>query len=113
MNDEKIYFIEIQSDTSNYGGTFTLYLTNSLIKATSFQSNQSTVTNTTTNHQIILHGCFLYESMNYKKCQKGYELITKTDINNNLHNIMLNVAYPMIGKWYLALWKECFDRDTK
>jgi hypothetical protein len=35
--------------------------------------------------------------MNYKDCLKsgGYQLNSKTD------------------KWYLALWKECVDKDTK
>jgi hypothetical protein len=94
-----------------------VYLINSLIKIIPNQSNSTDSLKFNNESQvnlpqIVLHGCFLYESMNYQNCPKGFELEAKTDINNDLHNVMLNIPYPMIGKWYLALWKECFDRET-
>jgi hypothetical protein len=139
LNDDKIYFIELLSDLSNYGGTMYLYLINNLVKVSSSIAmasaaataadtnttlfvNETVVDSSGANNsqkqqqqlpQIILRGCFLFESMNYKKCPDGYHITASTDAHNEIHNTMLNVPYPMIGKWYLALWKECVDRETK
>ena len=92
-----------------------MYIVNNLIKSQQQLQNDTLLAgNQTKLPQFVLHGCLLFESMNYKDCYKhGYELNSKTDLNNDLHNIALNIPYPMHGKWYLALWRECFDRDTK
>lgn len=129
-------------DQASYGGTMYIYLINHLVKQASQQlttssstktNNQTTnftnivqlknnineINGTTTAYksfklpQIVLYGCLLYESLNYKKCPNGYDIVAKTDINDDFTNIILNIPYPMIGKWYLALWRECYDRLTK
>lgn len=62
--------------------------------------------------KVMLHICLLYNSMNmYKKCPSGYEIVTQS-ITNVYSNIQMNIAYPYIGKWYLAVWKECLDAKT-
>ncbi len=89
-----------------------MFIANTLIKS---QNDSLIEKNQTKLPQFNLNGCLLFESMNYKDCLKsgGYQLNSKTDLNNDLRNIVLNIPYPFIGKWYLALWKECIDRDTK
>lgn len=63
--------------------------------------------------RVILHACLLYNSMTlYSKCPEGYELVTQS-YTNIFTSLQLNIAYPMMGKWYLAIWKECFDINTK
>ena len=63
--------------------------------------------------KIFLHVCLLYNSMStYKNCPEGYKLVTQS-FTNIFTTMQLNVAYPMMGKWYMAVWKECVDSKTK
>jgi len=63
--------------------------------------------------KVMLHACLLYNSMNnYKKCPPGYQVVVQS-VTNVYNNVQLNVAYPFIGKWYLAVWKECLDAKSK
>ena len=62
--------------------------------------------------KTIIKVCLLYNSMaTFNKCPEGYELSTQSYVNiyTNLH---MSIPYPMIGKWYLAVWKECYDSIT-
>ena len=57
--------------------------------------------------KVMLRACLLYNSMaTYRECPPGYEVATQSH-GSLFTNMQLNVAYPQIGKWYLAIWKEC------
>lgn len=63
--------------------------------------------------KVMLRVCLLFNSMSmYKDCPEGYELSTQS-FTNIFTNLQLNVAYPFMGKWYLAIWKECFNINSK
>jgi hypothetical protein len=62
---------------------------------------------------VYLHVCLMYNSMStYKNCPDGYKLVTQS-YTNIFTTLQMNVAYPMMGKWYMAVWKECTDSKTK
>jgi len=62
---------------------------------------------------IYLHVCLMYNSMStYLNCPDGYKLVTQS-YTNIFTTLQMNVAYPMMGKWYMAVWKECVDSKTK
>jgi hypothetical protein len=68
--------------------------------------------NNISNIKVMVNICFLYNSMsNYNKCPDGYSVSTQafTNIYTTMH---LNIAYPMMGNWYLAIWKECFNLNS-
>jgi hypothetical protein len=63
--------------------------------------------------RVMLYVCVLFNSMSkYKKCPEGYGLMTQS-LTNMYTNVQMNIPYPMMGKWYIAVWKECFDKSTK
>jgi hypothetical protein len=63
--------------------------------------------------KIVLHACLLFNSMTaYENCPEGYKVSVQS-FTNVFSNIQMNVAYPMMGKWYLAIWKECFNVNSK
>jgi hypothetical protein len=64
------------------------------------------------NVKIMLKVCFLFNSMDYRNCPYGYDMSVQS-FTNIFTNLQLSVPYPMMGKWYLAIWKECFDLNTK
>jgi hypothetical protein len=64
------------------------------------------------NIKIILKVCLLFNSMDYRNCPYGYELSVQS-FTHIFTNLQLSVPYPMIGKWYLAVWKECYDVNSK
>lgn len=62
--------------------------------------------------KVMLYVCLLFNSMSsYKNCPEGFLLSTQS-FSNIFTNVQLNVAYPYMGKWYLAVWKECFNINT-
>ncbi len=119
-NNDQPYFIEFLVDLSNIGGTLNFKLINNLVRDLSFTevpSNKS-INNSVmydydlTNVHMMLKVCLLYNSMNnYKNCPQGYELSTKSFLNQYT-NLAMSVPYPMMGKWYLAMYKECYDATT-
>ena len=63
--------------------------------------------------RIMLHACLLFNSMSsYENCPPGYKVSVQS-YTSIFSNIQMNVPYPMMGKWYLAIWKECFNINTK
>ncbi len=63
--------------------------------------------------KIVLTACLLFNTMTmYEKCPEGYRVSVQS-FTNVFSNMQMNVAYPMMGKWYLAIWKECFNINTK
>lgn len=63
--------------------------------------------------KVMLYACLLFNSMStYDKCPEGY-LVSVQSYTNIFSNIQMNIPYPMMGKWYLAIWKECFNINTK
>jgi len=133
--DHKPYFIEFLVDLANSGGTLNFMLANNLIYDQNYEQYQQLFSKTelknnnnstnssfgskTPNYnknladvRIMVNVCLLYNSMNYKKCPDGYSLSSQS-FANVYSNLKLSVAYPMIGMWYLAVWKECFDVGTK
>lgn len=132
-NEKKPYFIEFLVDQANNGGTLNFYLVNNLIndptfyesdfliKKASLLPNEKYSKNSTSNNKasnlgeikVMLYACLLFNSMNkYKNCPEGFLLSTQS-FTNIFSNFQLNVAYPFMGKWYLAVWKECFNINTK
>ena len=138
-NEIKPYFIEFLVDLANNGGTLNFVLVNNLVFDPNYDAEHSTASyfapnnssNTTTQTyqikyqqqssrmrdfnladvKIFLRACLLYNSMDYRNCPPGYELITQS-FTNIFTTLQLNVAYPMMGKWFLAVWKECYDANT-
>jgi hypothetical protein len=130
--DRKPYFIEFLVDLANSGGTLNFMLANNLIYDQNYEQYQQLFSkldlNNNTNSsfgpktlnynknladvRIMVNICLLYNSMNYQKCPHGYSLSSQS-FANVYSNLKLSVAYPMIGMWYLAIWKECFDIGTK
>lgn len=130
--DRKPYFIEFLVDLANSGGTLNFMLANNLIYDQNYEQYQQLFSklelNNNTNSsfgsktpnynknladvRIMVNACLLYNSMNYQKCPDGYSLSSQS-FANVYSNLKLSVAYPMIGMWYLAVWKECFDIGTK
>jgi hypothetical protein len=108
-NEIKPYFIEFLVDLANNGGTLNFVLVNNLVYDPSYDAEHSTASsffndkpanasNTTTQayqikHQnrmkdfnladvkIFLRACLLYNSMDYRNCPPGYELITQSFTN--------------------------------
>lgn len=64
------------------------------------------------NIKVMLRVCLLFNSMEYTNCPYGYELTVQT-FTHIFTNLQLSIPYPMIGKWYLAIVKECYDINTK
>lgn len=62
--------------------------------------------------RVMLKVCLLFNSMDYRHCPIGYEMSVQS-FTNIFTNLQLSVPYPYMGKWYLAIWKECFDLNTK
>jgi hypothetical protein len=108
LKDESVHFIELLVDQSSNGGTIYLSFVNSLTK-----SNKTSHDYMLNEIQIRLHVCVLFNSRQYKDCSKGYKLVTQTDSFGELSNLQLNIAYPMIGKWFIAMWKECTNQLTR
>lgn len=64
------------------------------------------------NVKVMLKVCLLYEKLsNYLDCPDGYALSTQSSMNL-FTNLQLSVPYPMLGRWFLAVWKECYDATT-
>ncbi|CAF0788957.1 unnamed protein product [Brachionus calyciflorus] len=140
-NERKPYFIEFLVDQANNGGTLNFYLVNNLISDpnlfdTEYLSSKPTnvpndslnppdlnnTNNTSVNVKskisglaeikVMLYACLLFNSMSsYKNCPEGF-LISTQSFTNIFTNVQLNIAYPFMGKWYLAVWKECFNINT-
>lgn len=64
------------------------------------------------NLRVMLKACLLFNSMDYRNCPPGY-LMSVQSFTHLFTNMQLSVAYPFMGKWYLAIWKECSDLTTK
>lgn len=131
-NEKKPYFIEFLVDQANNGGTLNFYLVNNLINDPNLYESDFSVKkssdvsirpNSTLQSKakasnlaeikVMLYACLLFNSMsNYKNCPEGYLLSTQS-FTNIFSNFQLNVAYPFMGKWNLAIWKECFNINTK
>jgi hypothetical protein len=104
---DDLMFVELLMDQSNGGGTLYMYFSNTLIK--------KNVTNELIQDiELHLNFCLLFDSMDYLRCPKEYSLVSKSILNStDLHNLLIHVPYPMMGKWYLALWKTCRNQSTK
>lgn len=117
-NEQKPYFIEFLVDLSSNGGTLNFKLINNLIRNPGYselnQSNESFYNdNNLEGVRIELKTCLLFNSMSkYKECPTGYESQTLSEYKK-YSNIVLKVPYPMMGKWYLTIWKECYNMSTK
>lgn len=122
QNDQKPYFIEFLVDLSNNGGTLNFKLINNLIldpgyKFTNNNDNQSNTSSKANDFDLngvkyVLKMCLLFNSMSaYKNCPKGYELETLSHYKR-YSNLAMSIPYPMMGKWYLSIWKECYDKVT-
>lgn len=122
QNNDKPYFIEFLVDLSNNGGTLNFKLINNLVldPGYKFDDSLSNASNYSkdydfdlSNVKVMLKLCLLYDSMStYKNCPRGYELSTLSYLNR-YSNLAMNIPYPMMGKWYLAMWKECYDSNTE
>ncbi len=120
LNDQKPYFIEFLVDLSSNGGTLHFKLINNLILNPNYVSDETNQSNTSRNSDFNLTGvrselktCLLYNSMSrYKNCPIGYDQSTLSEYKK-YSNLVLKVPYPMMGKWYLAIWKECYNMTTK
>jgi len=124
-SDQKPYFIEFLVDLANNGGTLSFSLINNLVidpnytaevidNASVALNNQSSRVNefNISGIKIVLKTCLLFNSMSsYKSCPTGYDQSTLS-FTNIYTNLRMNIPYPMMGKWYLALWKECFNSST-
>ena len=89
---------------------------NFISNASSLFNNYTRSQRSNSNFDIkqVVKVCLLYNSMSlYNKCPEGYELSTQSYPNNIQTQLLLNVAYPMIGTWYLAIWRECYKTITK
>lgn len=64
------------------------------------------------NLRVVLKACLLFNSMDYRNCPAGY-LMSVQSFTHVFTNMQMSVPYPYMGKWYLAIWKECFDVNTK
>ena len=64
------------------------------------------------NVRVMLKACLLFNSMDYRNCPYGYAMSVQS-FTNIFTNLQLSVPYPYMGKWYLAVWKECFDLNSK
>jgi len=115
--NDRPYFIEFLVDLSNIGGTLNFKLINNLVRDFNFNEvSTNTSVNISsmydydlTNVKIILKVCLKYNSMsNYKQCSQGYGLSTKS-LLNQYTNLQMSLPYPMMGKWYLVIYKECYD----
>ena len=126
-SDQKPYFIEFLVDLANNGGTLSFSLINNLVidpnypttevidNASMALTNQSSRANefNISGIKIVLKTCLLFNSMSsYKSCPTGYDQSTLS-FTNIYTNLRMNIPYPMMGKWYLALWKECYNSSTK
>ena len=64
------------------------------------------------NLRVTLKACLLFNSMDYRNCPPGY-LMSVQSFTHLFTNMQMSVPYPFMGKWYLAIWKECSDLSTK
>lgn len=117
QNEQKPYFIEFLIDLSNNGGTLNFKLVNNLVLDPSYKfdslNNQSNSSKKDdfdlTGVNTVLKTCLLFNSMSaYNNCPKGYQMQTFSQYKK-YSNLRMSIPYPMMGKWYLAIWKECFD----
>lgn len=115
------YFIEFLVDLANNGGTLNFKLANNLVLDPNYRYDfMNNVTNSSkmkdydlTNVKIVVKACLLHNSMsNYDRCPTGYELSTLS-YTNRYTNMAVSIPYPMMGKWFLAVWKECYDLKTE
>ena len=54
---------------------------------------------------INLYVCLMYNSMStYNNCKDGSKLVTQS-YTNIFTALKMNVAYPIMGKWYMAVWE--------
>ena len=106
-NDKVPYFIEFLVDSSNTGGTLNLNIM--FLNQLNNQSNSTFNSNSTNDTMsVALKACLLYNSMSmYKNCPDGYQVSMANSLNFDT-NFQLNVAYPMRGNWFLAVWKQCY-----
>ncbi len=103
IEGKNLYFYEFIIDLSNIGGSLNFIVNKITMHQKSFKKELFL------GIEIYLHACLMFNSMDIrKKCNGGYKIVTQS-FSHNFSSIELNVAYPMIGKWYLALWKECID----
>jgi hypothetical protein len=97
-------------DLSNMGGSLNFQITNTLKANTLFFKNDK---KELTDVNIYLHACLMFNSMDIiKNCKGGYKLVAKSSLDK-FTSIKINVAYPMIGKWYMAIWKDCIETKKK
>ncbi len=102
-----LMFVELRMDQSNSGGTLYMYFMNTIMKTNTTNSSVNDI-------ELDLNICLLFNTMDYMKCPKEYYLLSKSVLNStDLHNLIINVPYPMMGKWYVALWKTCKILSTK
>ena len=111
IKEKYSYFYEFNTDLSNIGGSLYFHITTTLI-ANSFNSPNETK-EILTNVNIYLHACIMFNSMDIKKkCIGEYKLVSQSFLYK-FTSLKVNVAYPMIGKWYMAVWKDCIDTKNK
>jgi hypothetical protein len=111
----------INSNNNNNNNARTLFKYNSTLNERQVEYTMQSSNNINTRVKemnladvdIYLHVCLMYNSMStYKNCPDGYKLVTQS-YTNIFTTLQMNVAYPMMGKWYMAVWKECVDSKTK
>jgi hypothetical protein len=96
------YFIEYLFDQSNFGGTLGVYLNSAV------QSSSGSLVGV----KIYLNACLMFNTLfSYLNCPQGYSLTTQVYYGSYTYKNM-SIPYPMIGKWYLALWMQCYDSVT-
>lgn len=119
-NERTPYFIQFLVDLANNGGTLNFKLANNLVLDPNHKfTPMSNITNSSkmkeydlTNVKTVVKACLLHNSMsNYENCPTGYELSTLS-YTNRYTNMAVSIPYPMMGKWFLAVWKECYALDT-
>ena len=108
MTDETVYFVEYLVDQSSNGGTIYVSLVNSL-----YNVNKSAALVDATNQIQSIHACVLFNSRDFKRCKDGFKLVANSTTFGSIENLQLNIPYPMMGKWYLAIWKQCYDSQKK
>jgi len=98
--DQTPYFIEFIIDQTNNGGTLSLNVAYKLI---SLMNSSSLIVN------IQLNGCLMFNTLyNYINCPQGYSFNGLSNLTT-FNSLIMDIPYPMIGKWYLALWRSCFS----
>jgi hypothetical protein len=102
MEENTPYYYEFIIDSSNVGGSLNFNINNKLA-INSLTSKKENILG----FEIHLHACLMFNSMDIlKKCTGGYK-IKRQSFSDKFTSLNVNVAYPMLGKWYLALWKNC------